>query len=174
MPLSPRQRQLALGGALAATLGLVAWIGREPEESPEAPAPSSENPPGAPGKPAASHSSPPAAVGDVADLKLERGEAQAGTREIRNLFAEQTWVPPPPPAAAGPPPPPPLPFTYLGKLIDEGRVTLYLAAEERNLAVRQGDVINGTYRVKRIAPTAITFVYIPMNKQQTLDIGRSN
>lgn len=175
MTLTPRQRWLILGGTLAVTLALVAWLGKEPEE----PAGTTEARPSASARSATgttrSGAEKPVPPTEAGNSRLSRSEPAAEKREIRDIFPQQTWQPPPPPAAsqpAGPPQPPALPFTYLGKLIDDGRVTIYLGqGQERNLAVRQGDVINGTYRVKRISPAAVTFVYIPMNKQQVLKIG---
>ena len=174
MALAPRQRWLVLGGALIVTLALVIWVGQEPEEPEPRAKPPAEPRAGAPRSPGESGTPAPAEPGG---LQLDRGGPAPEKREIRDIFAVQTWhvEPPPTPAAAAVPQAPPLPFTYLGKLIDRGRVTVYLEnGEDRNLAVRQGDVIDGIYRVKRITPDAVTFVYIPMNKQQTLEIGRTN
>lgn len=167
MALTPRRRWLILGGALAVTLALVVWVGEAPEE------PAARPPSAARSAPGEAQTAPAKAIpADPGSLKLGRADRGLAKGEIRDLFPRQTWFVPPPPAPAGPPQPPPLPFTYLGRLIDDGQVTVYLEDDEdRNLAVRQGDVINGIYRVKRISPAAVTFVYLPMNKQQTLDIG---
>lgn len=178
MALAPRQRRLVLGGALVVTLALVIWVGQEPEEpAPRARAPAEPRAGArAPGSQGERSAATPAPV-QPGSLGLNRGGPAMEKREIRDIFAAQTWhvEPPPTPAAAAVPQAPPLPFTYLGKLIDRGQVTVYLASgEDRNLAVRQGDVIDGVYRVRRITPNAVTFVYIPMNKQQTLEIGRTN
>ncbi|HZX30459.1 MAG TPA: hypothetical protein VFF03_03830 [Rhodocyclaceae bacterium] len=172
MALSPRQRWTLLGGALAVTVGLVIWSGEEPEE---AAVPQGNRP-----APAARSSTAPApaettaktAPADPGSLRLSRSDLRAGGGEIRDIFPKESWYVPPPPPPPGPPQPPELPFTYLGRLVDRGRITVYLEDEDdRNLAVRQGDVINGVYRVKRITPEAVTFVYLPMHKQQTLEIG---
>lgn len=166
MSLKPRQRWLILGGALAVTVALVVWVGEAPEE-PAARPPAAARSASGGAQPAPDKTSP----ADPGSLKLGRADRGAEKREIRDLFPKQTWFVPPPPAPAGPPQPPPLPFTYLGRLIDNGQVTVYLEDDDdRNLAVRQGDVINGVYKVKRISPAAVTFVYLPMKKQQTLDI----
>ena len=69
---------------------------------------------------------------------------------------------------------PPLPFTYLGKLIIDGEVVVFVSTPERNFAVRKGDLINGTYRIDRIAPPTLSLTYLPLNEKQTLEIGRAN
>ncbi|MGE5493182.1 MAG: hypothetical protein ACM31P_18075 [Actinomycetota bacterium] len=171
MALSPRQRWMVLGGALAVTVGLVIWSG---EESEETSAPRDNRPAPAARAPAGTASAPAEKAGpaDPGSLRLSRSDLRAGGGEIRDIFPKESWYVPPPPPPPGPPQPPELPFTYLGRLVDRGRITVYLEDDdERNLAVRQGDVINGVYRVKRITPNAVTFVYLPMHKQQTLEIG---
>lgn len=171
MALSQRQRWTVIGGALAVTVALVIGSGNGPEDGvvePETRPVPQAGVATEPGKAAGPAETAPG-------LRAGRGDPGGGPGEIRDLFAQQTWHVAPPPAAAGPPQLPPLPFEYMGRLIDGGRVTVYLEdEEERNLAVRQGDVIDGTYRVKRITPAAVTFVYIPMNKQQVLEIGSAN
>jgi hypothetical protein len=166
MALSPRQRWTVLGSALALTLGLAAWLGEDAEEPDEPPA---DRPP------AASAEAPagPAQSGRVGQLAAAR-PGEAG--EITDIFAPQAWQRP---AAASPQAEPnapevvQLPFTYLGKLVDGSRVTVYLATEKRNLAVRKGDVIDDTWRVESIGPTTMVFRYLPEDRRESLPIGRA-
>ncbi|AOE87544.1 secretion system X translation initiation factor [Pseudomonas sp. TCU-HL1] len=97
-----------------------------------------------------------------------------------DLFASQSWyvAPPPPPAmAAAPPPPPvrptapPLPFTFIGKLDDRQQLQVFLLRGEQVLVVREGDLIDKTYKVKRIDPERMTLVYLPLDIAQTLAVG---
>lgn len=172
MALSARQRWFVLGGALAVTLGLAAWLGNRPEEPAEAPA--AQRPPAAADKPAGPAQS--GRVGQLGDLlPPERAKPAGPDGEIKDIFAAQSWRAPAPTEAAAPSAPemPALPFTYFGKLIDGRRVTVYLAAEDRHLAVRQGDVIDGTWRVDSIGPTVMVFRYLPMGRKQSLEIGRA-
>lgn len=165
MALTARQRWSVLGGALALTLGLAVWLGEEPEEADEAPA---DEPPAA----SAEQPAGPAQSGRVGQITAAR-PGQAG--EIADIFAPQSWqAAAPPPAAAAPSAPEQaqLPFTYLGRLIDNGRVTVYLATEGRNLAVRKGDVIDDTWRVESIGPTTMVFRHLPEGRRQSLQIGR--
>ena len=71
---------------------------------------------------------------------------------------------------AAPPPPPP-PFTYLGRLAEGGRTTVFLAQGDRNLVVQVGDVIDNTYQVDEIGPTLLVLTYLPQNLKQTMSIG---
>jgi len=91
-----------------------------------------------------------------------------------NLFPRQSWQPPPPPP---PPPPkpvaPPLPFQYRGSLQDDGKTTVFLVQQLRQIIVNEGDVIDNTYRVDAIAPQAIDFTYLPLKEKQQLSTGRN-
>jgi hypothetical protein len=91
------------------------------------------------------------------------------------VFARQDWTPPPPPPAPAPPPPPPsappLPFTFIGKSLQDGVWEIYLARGDRTHLVRENTVIDGTYRVDAIRPPVLTLTYLPLNQVQQLNIG---
>ncbi len=96
------------------------------------------------------------------------------------LFGPQTWAPPPPPPVIvkpRPPPPPaapPLPFTYLGKQIEDGKWQVFLALGEQTFIAVEQMTIDGMYRVDAIVPPQINLVYLPLQKMQTLFIGGAN
>ena len=94
------------------------------------------------------------------------------------VFGSRDWTPPPPPppppAALPPPPPPsapPLPFTLLGKALENGAWEVYLARAGKTYVVKPKTVIDGTYRVDAIAPPILTLTYLPLNQVQQLNIG---
>jgi hypothetical protein len=135
------------------------------------------NPPAAPsrgdGKPAAEADilrlTPRATlVGDAGDATFAAGEG---------VFTGQNWnpppPPPPPPSKTPPPPPmaPPMPFIYLGKALADGTWEIYLARGDKTYSVRLQTVIDGTYRVERIAPPLMSLTYLPLNQQQQMNIG---
>jgi hypothetical protein len=98
-----------------------------------------------------------------------------------DLFASQSWYVAPPPApvmAASAPPPapvkptaPPLPFTFIGKLDDRRALQVFLLRGEQVLVVREGDLIDKTYKVQRIDAERMTLVYLPLDVAQTLAVG---
>jgi hypothetical protein len=125
--------------------------------------------------------SAPAVVNDP-DLARARERLQSRERPepIRDAFAPRSWAPaqvepPPAPAQAAPPPPapvaPPLPFRYLGQLSEQGRTVVFLARGEAPVAGSVGEVLDGTYRIERIADTAVEFTYLPLNERQVLQVG---
>ena len=105
------------------------------------------------------------------------GGAQA-EKQHDGLFGSQTWAPPPPPPPPPPaplPPPtptaPPLPFTYLGKKLEDGSWEVYLARKDQTFVVKTNTVIEGNYRIDAIKPPTLSLTYLPLNQIQTLTIG---
>ncbi|MDB5961368.1 MAG: hypothetical protein JWP59_2662 [Massilia sp.] len=89
-------------------------------------------------------------------------------------FGVQNWTPPPPPPKPAPPPPPvapPLPFTYLGKVLENGVWEVFLARGSETLIVRKETVVDGVYRVDAIAPPSMTMTYLPLKQVQQINIG---
>lgn len=187
---TPTAVQAAAGGTPAKATGNGAPV--------SAPAPTAANPAAPAGptvaaaSPAAAASAPPAAsvarggavvakAGSSAILRLipraqligEAGEATFKSGE--GVFLGQNWNPPPPPPVAPPPPPPPsappLPYSYIGKAVADGAWEVYLARGDRTYIVQLKTVLDGTYRVDKIAPPELTITYLPLNQVQQLNIG---
>lgn len=120
---------------------------------------------------------------DVAIARLIPRETLIGASGDRfgegenSLFARHDWTPPPPPPSNEPPPPPPppsappLPFTYIGKSLQDGVWQIYLARGDRTYLVQDGETIDGTYRVDAIRPPVLTLTYLPLEQRQQLNIG---
>lgn len=165
-PAARPRRHLMLGIALLATLAATVWVSRWETGEERATAPARPRP-----------SRPPAAerAADAVALTIPAPRAP-GEGTITDLFAPRSWRAAPTPTAPTAPPPsaPPLPFTYLGKLIIDGEVVVFVSTAERNFAVRKGDLIDGTYRIDQIAPPTLSLTYLPLNEKQTLEIGRAN
>jgi len=100
-----------------------------------------------------------------------------------DAFAKLNWQPPPPPAPpaapapppVAPPPPaaPPLPFAFVGMVErGAGKPQAFLAKGEALLVVAAGDVIeNNTYRVDSLSPSSVVLTYLPLGKQQTINVA---
>jgi len=118
----------------------------------------------------------PALLRELEALKLAR--AQLPTAE---LFAAKSWQaapPPPPPAppaspapAPAPPSAPPLPFTFMGRMFDTERPTVFLVKGERAYLVAQGDAIDESYRLEKVEPNQLTLRYLPLDALQTMAVG---
>lgn len=95
-------------------------------------------------------------------------------------FREERWVPPqaPPPVNIQPqvvvqPVAPPLPFRFVGKLEQEGKVTYVLAQDSTTHYVVPGDTINGTYRVAGVRSGQMELVFLPLGEVQFLHLPES-
>lgn len=172
-----KPRHVAMGLALALAAGLAAFGDKTPgDEVAEA-----VDRPAAPSAPrSASAPRPASGAREVAILRLQPRDELVGNNaggDGRALFGRQDWTPPPPPPPpqqlAPPPPPvaPPLPYSVIGKSLEEGKWEVYLASGERTQIAVEGGVIDGAWRVERIAPPLLTLTYLPLNQVQQLNIG---
>jgi hypothetical protein len=109
--------------------------------------------------------------------KLARGaeEAKAEGAPVADPFARRNFAPAS--QSAGAPAPsaaPPLPFTYLGKAIEDGKLEVFLSRGEQSYSVRAGQKIDGEYRIDKVTQSSVTFTYLPLKTRQTLDIPAVN
>ena len=90
-----------------------------------------------------------------------------------------TFVPKPRvvPTVEAPPPPapvaPPLPFTFLGRMVENDNTVLFLSRQDQSYSVKMNSVLDKDYRVVQISNDQVVFTYLPLNIQQTLSFGRS-
>lgn len=91
-----------------------------------------------------------------------------------DLFGPRSWTPPPPPLPTPPPrtpTAPPLPFTFLGKKLQDGQWEVYLANGDFTYVVREGQTFASVYQVKSIRPPDMTLTYVPLDQSQVFVIG---
>jgi hypothetical protein len=67
--------------------------------------------------------------------------------------------------------PPPLPFAYMGKIIDDGKLTIFLTRDDKTYAISAGETIDNEYKVNSISPQRVEFTYIPLGQKQTMMTG---
>lgn len=137
-----------------------------------------------------SSAAPTPAAPTALDPLIPRNKLILGRKTVAttgsNLFASGTWSPPPPPPpppVKPPPPPPPvappaptapkLPFTFVGKKLEAKMWEVFLARGEQSFVVREGSVIENTYRIDQISPPNISLTYLPLGQSQSLSIGAS-
>jgi hypothetical protein len=115
--------------------------------------------------------------------RLARPDAEAvADAEVGNAFSAISWYvapppppPPPPPKPVPPPRPtaPPLPYSYLGRYVEDGKLVILLVRSERIYTVSEGEVIENTYRVERLSRGWLEMTYLPLNIKQTLSTGET-
>lgn len=69
---------------------------------------------------------------------------------------------------------PALPFVYIGKMLVEGKATVYVSKAGRNYALTGGEVIDGVYNVIHVDQHKVTFQYVPLKIEQELIIRGTN
>jgi len=115
---------------------------------------------------------PPAAAPRLSALP----EREALGKPQGEPFAPRSWVPAAPKAApkvAAPPAPPPMPYRSAGRVVREGVAQALLARGDTVFAVREGDTLEGGYRVETIAADHITLVYLPLGTRDRIELGPS-
>jgi hypothetical protein len=112
--------------------------------------------------------------GTAEDLDIERLKRPRQETPPPDLFAPRPPVKPVAVAAAPTAPPtptaPPLPFKYLGRLVDDGKVMVFLEGSQRSIAASAGETLDGTYLLESIGDSVVQFVYLPLGTRQTLAI----
>lgn len=167
-------------------LGLAAWLAFSGDKSPDGAAAVSMPVRQTPAPEPASRSLVPApktATGTAPepietlvrrDQWIAAAPADKTSAPRRDLFSTRDWNPPPPapaPVVEAAPVAPPLPFAFLGKKLEGGTWEVYLSRGEQTFVVREGQTLDGVYRVDKIAPPALTLTHLPLGQSQTLPIG---
>lgn len=144
-------RHWILAAALSATL-LAVFLGNSENEAPDIVAAVERAP--------TSTAQSASAVGNNARM----------SESTTDLFAAHDWNPPPPPVEVKPAKPeaPPLPYRYLGRWEENGVLTLILGRGDLSIPVRNGQTLDGEWRIDRIAARRIDFTFLPLKTRAHL------
>ena len=109
-----------------------------------------------------------------ADIDLSKLEARVGEDSKNDAFAPRSFAPAAQPQQQAEARPakreaPPLPFRYVGKMQDAGKLAVFLANGEESIVASAGQTI-GQYRVDAITDEEIRFTYLPMKTKQVLPL----
>lgn len=99
--------------------------------------------------------------------KLERPQDPGAEKNIFGNFPSENVAGP---AAPAKPTAPPLPFAYIGKVIEDGKLAVFLSRGSESYSVAAGDTIAGEYRVEAVSDKEITFTYLPLKMKQRLPL----
>jgi len=173
MAMAPKQRRIVLVVLLGATLSATAWVNFAQDNADVSETQAQAR------RTVEHQSTTKKAPPKIEALALEPLQRPVLENTKKSLFDSKSWyVPPPPPKALPPstftPTAPPLPFNYMGKMLEDGRTTVFLTRQDRNFVVNAGDTIESTYRVDEISTHFMTLTYLPLNIKQTLQIGETN
>ena len=172
-------RQLLLLVAVSLVLVVVVLARRSDTPAGRAPAPSNSR------RARAADANPTA----PADVKLELLKTAPGALEpsTRNPFQFKPKAPPPaprlvaapapivvapPPLPQGPPPPPPIALKYIGVLdTAQGRVAVFRDTGGDIVNGKEGDIIDGRYRLLKIGVESADLAYVDGRGRQTIRLS---
>ena len=104
--------------------------------------------------------------------QVQRAPASAGAGPAADPFAPKNFSPPPPIQSGAPKAKaeaPPLPFRYVGKMIEDGKLAVFLANGDEAVTAVAGQQI-GDYRVDQVTESEIRFTYLPLKTKQSLPL----
>jgi len=176
---------MMLVGLLLVFVVILAFEMRTTEPPPPAAATASPSNPVGRARGSAATSGANTAVTDVRLDALQRtGDGALGTTRNPFRFRPKPAPPPPravertppvtaPPVPTGPPPPPPIPLRFIGVLELQPRVAVFSSgrAGDPPLYGKEGDIIDGRYRVLRIGPESADLSYTDGRGRQTLRLS---
>jgi len=182
-PTAKRQRLLA--GVLAVLVVVAVLMNLGDDAPAESPSPPSNRTGRAANAPVRSEP-----VGDVKLELLERAASALPAAE-RNPFQFRATAPPPqaprvaarpapqveeiPQPPPGPPPPPPLPpipLRFFGLTVVQGaRIATFSDGRNNVFHGKEGDIIEGRYRVLRIGPESVELAYLDGRGRQTIRLS---
>jgi hypothetical protein len=173
--MKPRTRQMLIYGGLLATV-LAAVLAPPPDDSAPQPV-TATSAAGEAVESRAAASSPDRAPVTVALRPQPRKALQGDPRDLFHIARPPQAVAAPvagQTAATAPPPrpvAPPLPYTYMGRITEQGQLSVFLTRNGKPYVARPGAVLDGQYRVDAIEPPLLEFTYLPLAQKQTLNIG---
>ena len=108
------------------------------------------------------------ALPDRMPLSAQRGD----------LFGTHSWQPQAPkigaaPAASAAPTVPSMPYKFAGKLLQDGKLQIFLSKGDAVVAIQEGDTLDGAYRVESIEEAQITLLYLPLKRKETIPVSSS-
>jgi hypothetical protein len=105
------------------------------------------------------------------DIDLAKLDARVDEGAKIDAFAPRNFSPVMPPQAAAAPKneAPQLPFRYLGKMVEDGKLSVFLANGDETVTVHAGQRI-GDYRVDKITEAEVRFTYLPLKTKQSLPL----
>jgi hypothetical protein len=109
------------------------------------------------------------------EIDLERLKRAEAPPPQADPFAPRSFAPPPQAVvarAAAPEAPsaPPLPFTYIGRLIQDGKTEVFVVRGDELISIAAGQNIDAQYRVDAISEARIAFTYLPLRTRQSLEL----
>jgi len=115
-----------------------------------------------------------ASTDDIDVARIERSHQAVEASKV-DPFGPHSFAPPAQ-ASAGAPGPlaaPALPFRYVGKMIEDGKLSVFVMRGEDSFSLHKGQRIDD-YRVDKVTESAVVFTYLPLKTRQELNLSAVN
>jgi len=152
---------------IALLAGAAAWVAidlRGPAAPPSAKAPAS-----------GASQDPERAAAPASEAKQPGIPARSALGRIAaDPFSAQSWLPRRKPAVVSAPPDPvtpPLPYRFAGQFQRESGIEVYVARGEEIFPAKEGDTLDGQYKVDSVSATEVSFIYLPTGARQTVQFS---
>src|SRR5216117_3933900 len=152
---------------IALLAGAAAWVAidlRGPAAPPSAKAPAS-----------GASQDPERAAAPGSEAKQPGIPARSALGRIAaDPFSAQSWLPRRKPAVVSAPPDPvtpPLPYRFAGQFHRESGIEVYVARGEEVFPVKEGDTLDGQYKIDSVSATEVSFIFLPSGARQTLQFS---
>jgi len=89
-----------------------------------------------------------------------------------NMFEARSWAPPPKAVAPPKPVAPALPFVFLGRMDGGEEASVFLRRGKATVVAREGEALEGAWRLESIGDHQLVFTYLPLEQQVTLPYPR--
>ena len=90
-------------------------------------------------------------------------------------FSTHSWVTPSKPRAALPVQPapvaPPLPYRFAGQFYRDSGVEVFVARGEEIFPVKEGDTLDGQYKVEAVTESEVRFLHVPSGTRQVMQFS---
>lgn len=115
------------------------------------------------------------AVG-VDGFSIERLQRPRIEQEPGDLFPPENAAQGDAQAEESPPPvtAPPLPYTYAGRLMEDGRLIVFLLRGTRHYSIQVGEIVDNVWQLVSVSPQQIVFNHTPTRLEVVMPIGENH
>jgi hypothetical protein len=64
-----------------------------------------------------------------------------------------------------------MPYRFAGKLMQSGELQIFLSRGDTPVPIKQGEIIEGNYRVESITDERVTLVYVPLGQSTVIPVS---